>query len=186
MMSDVCKHCEEAPCVDACPTGSLIYNEYGDVYVQKDICNGCGYCIVACPFGVLTRSEEDGHVHKCTLCYDRQSVGMEPACAKTCPTESIQFGPLVELQETARKRLAELHERGQKDAYLYGAEPTTDYTRLHSVFLLKDHPNTYNLPEAPHRPVNGVRTRYVSGVGTMVGLAVLSAVIFASGGRNVR
>jgi formate dehydrogenase iron-sulfur subunit len=86
MLSDVCKHCEEAPCQQSCPTGSIIYNEFGDVYVQPDICNGCGYCISACPFGVLGRSAEDGHAHKCTLCYDRQKGGMTPACAKACPT----------------------------------------------------------------------------------------------------
>jgi formate dehydrogenase iron-sulfur subunit len=96
MMSDVCKHCAEAPCQLACPTGAIIHNEFADVYIQNDICNGCGYCVAACPFGVITRSEVDGHAHKCTLCYDRQRDGMTPACAKACPTESIMFGPIEE------------------------------------------------------------------------------------------
>ncbi len=101
MMSDVCKHCVAAPCQQACPTGAIIHNEFGNVYIQPDICNGCAYCVAACPFGVITRSTIDGHAHKCTLCYDRQRDGLVPACAKACPTASIQFGPIEELRERA-------------------------------------------------------------------------------------
>src|SRR5206468_3978731 len=145
MMSDVCKHCVEAPCEEACPTGSLIYNEFGNVYVQPDICNGCAYCVVACPFGVLDRDRQDGMAHKCTLCYDRQKDGMTPACAKSCPTESIQFGPIEMRREKAQQRVEELHARGEGDAYLYAAEPTAEYSALNSFFLLKDKPGVYNL-----------------------------------------
>src|SRR5205085_8617694 len=120
MMSDVCKHCAAAPCQQACPTGAILYNEFANVYVQTDICNGCGYCVAACPFGVVTRSHFDGHAHKCTLCYDRQKDGLVPACAKACPTASIQFGPVDELRERARKRVEDLHRRGAVGAYLYG------------------------------------------------------------------
>src|SRR5207302_10262737 len=102
MMSDVCKHCAQAPCQEACPTGSLIFNEFGNVYVQQDVCNGCAFCVAACPFGVLDRNPDDGRAHKCTLCYDRQKDGITPACAKACPTESIQFGPVSVLRERAR------------------------------------------------------------------------------------
>jgi Fe-S-cluster-containing dehydrogenase component len=105
MMSDVCKHWVSAPCQHACPTGAIIYNEFANVYIQRDICNGCSYCIAACPFGVITRSDFDGHSHKCTLCYDRQKDGLVPACAKACPTQSIQFGPIDELRERARNRV---------------------------------------------------------------------------------
>ncbi len=183
MMSDVCKHCEEAPCQEACPTGSIIYNEYGDVYVQPDVCNGCGYCIVACPFGVLGRSEEDGHVHKCTLCYDRQKGGLTPACAKACPTASIQFGPIEELRVKAQQRVEELHGRGQTEAYLYGAEATEEYSPLHAFFLLTDHPNTYNLPEAPKKTTAGMTKRYGFSLLTGLALTALSALFFARGGR---
>ena len=133
MMSDVCKHCVTAPCQQACPTGAIIHNEFGNVYIQPDICNGCAYCIAACPFGVITRSTIDGHAHKCTLCYDRQTDGLVPACAKACPTESIQFGPIDELRERARKRVEELHERGVTDAYLYGDVPGPNVLRAELV-----------------------------------------------------
>ena len=170
MMSDVCKHCESAPCQHSCPTGAIVYNTYGDVYVQNDICNGCGYCVSACPFGVIARSgthhapghedagtqmsfkDGDGHAHKCTLCYDRQTDDMTPACAKACPTASIQFGQVDELRERAKRRIEELHGRGHGEAFLYGADPIGDYGRLNAFFLLEDHPNQYNLPEAPRQP----------------------------------
>src|SRR5690348_165608 len=82
MASDVCKHCTDAACLNVCPTGALFRTEFGTVVVQEDICNGCGYCVPACPFGVLAKREDDGRVWKCTLCYDRLKDGMEPACAQ--------------------------------------------------------------------------------------------------------
>jgi formate dehydrogenase iron-sulfur subunit len=179
MMSDVCKHCVEAPCQESCPTGAIIYNEFGNVYVQPDICNGCGYCVVACPFGVLGRSEIDGHVHKCTLCYDRQKGDMEPACAKACPTDSIQFGPIEELRERARRRVEDLRSRGQESAYLYGDQPTQDYSALNAFFLLTDKPEVYNLPDAPKRPANGMKGRYLFSLATGFALTALAALFFA-------
>ncbi|WP_136525347.1 4Fe-4S dicluster domain-containing protein [Geomonas ferrireducens] len=158
LMSDVCKHCERAGCLEACPTGAIVRTEFGSVYVQPDVCNGCGYCVVCCPFGVINRREDDGRAWKCTLCYDRQKDGMEPACAKTCPTDSITFGPLEELKEKAKKRLEELHRRGVTEAYLYGMndedQPGTE--GLHAFFLLLDRPEAYNLPPAPSVPTKGV------------------------------
>ncbi len=152
MMSDVCKHCEAAPCEHACPTGAIVYNEFGNVYIQPDICNGCAYCVAACPFGVITRSQFDGHAHKCTLCYDRQADGLTPACAKACPTASIQFGPLPELRAKARKRVDELRKRGETRAHLYGDAPTSSYSALHSFTLLIDKPEVYGLPADPVNP----------------------------------
>ena len=153
MMSDVCKHCVAAPCQHACPTGAIIYNEFANVYIQRDICNGCSYCIASCPFGVITRSDFDGHSHKCTLCYDRQKDGLVPACAKACPTASIQFGPIDELRERARNRVEELHARGVTGAYLYGDEPTETYTRAPFVLPARRSSGRLRTPGIAFQPV---------------------------------
>jgi formate dehydrogenase iron-sulfur subunit len=149
MSSDVCKHCTEAACLDVCPTGALFRTEFGTVVVQDDVCNGCGYCIPACPFGVIARREEDGGAHKCTLCYDRLGSGLEPACAKACPTKSIQFGPLDELRERAQLRVQDLHEAGQDQAQLYLADPGDGIGGGGAFFLLLDQPEVYGLPPDP-------------------------------------
>jgi formate dehydrogenase iron-sulfur subunit len=157
MHSDVCKHCANAPCQEACPTGAIIRTEFDTVYVQQDICNGCGYCIVACPFGVIARDEHGDHrAHKCTLCYDRMKDGMVPACAQACPTDSIQYGEVKQLKAHARERLGILHERGVNEAQLYGVDDNILDGGLNSFFLLLDEPAVYNLPENPQRPANNV------------------------------
>ena len=182
MMSDVCKHCVTAPCQQACPTGALIHNEFDNVYIQPDVCNGCAYCIASCPFGVITRSTFDGHAHKCTLCFDRQRDGLVPACAKACPTQSIQFGPIDELRERARKRVEELHRRGVSGAYLYGDKPTETYSELNSFYLLVDRPSTYGLPDDPFNPWLHMLGDYGrSLVSGLVTLAVFLAAIWLVG-----
>ena len=155
-MSDVCKHCTNAGCLDACPTGALIRTEFETVFIQPDVCNGCGYCIPSCPFGVITRDRFDGRAAKCTLCYDRLEDGLEPACAKACPTDSIQFGPHEELVRTAKARVAELHERGIDAAYLYGAgDEDGDQLAggLGAFFLLTQPPERFGLPAHAESPV---------------------------------
>ena len=149
MSSDVCKHCTEAACLDVCPTGALMRTEFGTVVVQDDVCNGCGYCVPACPFGVIARRESDGGAHKCTLCYDRIGDGLTPACAKACPTQSIQFGPLDELRERAGRRVAELHEDGVAEARLYLEDPGDGIGGAGAFFLLLDDPEVYGLPPDP-------------------------------------
>jgi formate dehydrogenase iron-sulfur subunit len=149
MSSDVCKHCTEAGCLDVCPTGALMRTEFGTVVVQDDVCNGCGYCVAACPFGVIGRRESDGGAHKCTLCYDRIGDGLTPACAKACPTESIQFGPVDELRERARARLTELQGAGVPEARLYGEDPADGIGGAGAFFLLLDDPEVYGLPPDP-------------------------------------
>ena len=179
MMSDHCKHCLAAPCHQACPTGAIIQNEFQNVYIQADICNGCSCCIAACPFGVITRSEMGGHSHKCTLCYDRQRDGLEPACAKACPTQSIHFGPVDELREQARKRVEQLHERGVPQAYLYGDVPSETYSEMHSFYLLVDRPSVYGLPDAPFNPWLHMMGDYVRSVaGGLAAIAALLVVVF--------
>jgi len=149
MASDVCKHCTESACLDVCPTGALFRTEFGTVVVQDDVCNGCGYCVPACPFGVIARREQDSQAHKCTLCYDRLGAGLEPACAKACPTKSIQFGPLDELRERARLRVEELHAAGQDGARLYLEDPADGIGGGGAFFLLLDEPEVYGLPPDP-------------------------------------
>jgi formate dehydrogenase iron-sulfur subunit len=169
MSSDVCKHCTHAACLDVCPTGALFRTEYGTVVVQEDVCNGCGYCVPACPFGVIDRrhlprspadppaeilglqlgKREDGRAWKCTLCYDRLKGGHEPACAKACPTESIQFGPLDELRERAGKRLEKLEAENWNGARLYGNDPDDGVGGFGAFFLLLDEPEVYGLPPDP-------------------------------------
>ncbi|WP_262851806.1 4Fe-4S dicluster domain-containing protein [Mumia quercus] len=155
MSSDVCKHCTHAACLDVCPTGSLFRSEFGTVVVQDDICNGCGYCVAACPYGVIERrrapegDKNVGIAQKCTLCYDRLGAGMTPACAQACPTQSIQFGDVDELRERADARVAELHEAGIMDARLYGNDPDDGIGGAGAFFLLLDEPEVYGLPPDP-------------------------------------
>jgi formate dehydrogenase iron-sulfur subunit len=151
-MSDVCKHCTHAGCMDACPTGALIRSEFGTVVLQPDVCNGCGYCIPACPFGVIDRDHDDGRAAKCTLCYDRLEDGLEPACAKACPTDSIQFGFHDELVDVAERRVAALQARGVESAYLYGADDSLA-GGLGAFFLLTEPPERYGLPATAESPI---------------------------------
>jgi formate dehydrogenase iron-sulfur subunit len=185
MMSDVCKHCVAAPCQHACPTGAIIHNEFDNVYIQPDICNGCAYCIAACPFGVITRSTIDGHAHKCTLCFDRQRDGLVPACAKACPTASIQFGPIDELRQRAEQRVEELHARGVAGAYLYGDAPGPTYSALNSFYLLVDRPSVYGLPESPVNPWLAMKGDYLRAIlSGLVSIAALLAALILGGGAG--
>jgi formate dehydrogenase iron-sulfur subunit len=176
MSSDVCKHCTHAACLDVCPTGALFRTEFGTVVVQQDICNGCGYCVPACPYGVIDQRRDDGRVFKCTLCYDRIGDGMEPACAKACPTDSIQFGDLDELRERAQHRVEQLHATGVGDARLYGEDPEDGVGGTGAIFLLLDEPETYGLPPDPVVTTRDLRSmwRHV-GVAAAVMLGALSA-----------
>ncbi len=150
MESDVCKHCTHAACLDVCPTGALIRTEFGTVVVQQDICNGCGYCVPACPFGVIDKNHTTGHAGKCTMCYDRLTGGETPSCAKACPTQSIQFGDLEELRVRADERLAEVTAKGEfRDASLYLRDTENGIGGAGAFFLLLDKPEVYGLPPDP-------------------------------------
>jgi formate dehydrogenase iron-sulfur subunit len=149
--SDVCKHCEQAGCLEACPTGSIVRTEFGGVFIQPDVCNGCGYCVTACPFGVVERNQKDGRAFKCTFCYDRQKVGLKPACAKACPTESIKFGEIEDLRREANARVEELHRRGMHDAVVY--DPLDSSVEgTHAFFIVRGDVRAYNLPPKPEVP----------------------------------
>jgi formate dehydrogenase iron-sulfur subunit len=179
MSSDVCKHCSEAGCLDVCPTGALMRTEFGTVVVQDDICNGCGYCVPACPFGVIGRSEVDNGAHKCTLCYDRLDAGMEPACAKACPTKSIQFGPLDELREQAQARVGDLHAAGRPEARLYLEGTDNGIGGAGAFFLLLDEPEVYGLPPDPVVSTRALPTMWKHAGLAAAGLGAAALAAFA-------
>ena len=173
LMSDVCKHCVQAGCLEVCPTGAIIRTEFDTVVIQADVCNGCRYCIAACPFGVIDIHPLTRTAMKCTLCYDRLQIGMTPACAKACPTASIQFGKISDLQQRAQARVQQLQSQGVKDAYLYGVAGdghTDEIGGLNAFFLLMDKPETYGLPSKPKLPSRGLLP---SSLLSVVGAAIL-------------
>jgi formate dehydrogenase iron-sulfur subunit len=186
MASDVCKHCTHAGCLDVCPTGALFRTEFGSVVVQQDICNGCGYCVSGCPYGVIDRRPGDGRAQKCTLCYDRLHDGMEPACAQACPTDSIQFGKLDELRERADERLAQLHDLGVTEARLYGRDPDDGVGGDGAFFLLLDEPEVYGLPPDPVVPTRDAKAMWRKAATAAAAFAVAGIGAFVSsalGGR---
>jgi formate dehydrogenase iron-sulfur subunit len=173
--SDVCKHCEVAGCLEACPTGAITRMEFGAVYVQPDVCNGCSYCVVACPFGVVQKNVNDGRAFKCTFCSDRQQAGLIPACAKACPTESIKFGEINELRNLAQERLVELKARGVQDATVYDPQDTS-VGGIHAFFLVRGDPRTYNLPPKPEVPTIYLKDGWRA-AGVAAGMMVLGGLV---------
>jgi formate dehydrogenase iron-sulfur subunit len=184
MASDVCKHCTHAACLDVCPTGAIFRTEFGTVVVQEDICNGCGYCVPACPYGVLDKREEDGRIFKCTLCYDRLQDGQEPACAKACPTDSIQFGDLEELRERADARLEQMHAAGVAEARLYGRDPGDGVGGDGAFFLLLDEPEVYGLPPDPVVTTRDLPAMWRNVALAAAGVLAVGIVSALGGGRR--
>jgi formate dehydrogenase iron-sulfur subunit len=181
-LSDVCKHCEDAGCLEACPTGSIVRTETGTVFVQDDVCNGCGYCVVSCPFGVIDRRPEPlpnaGGAFKCTFCYDRQKSGLVPACAKVCPTESIVFGRLDDLRAQGAKRVQQLQEAGYSDAQLY--DPTETSVRgIHAFFLILGEPEAYGLPPKPQIPTIYLKSAWTAAFATAIVSIIATLLAFA-------
>jgi len=183
--SDVCKHCENAGCLEACPTGSMVRTEFGGVFIQPDICNGCGYCVTSCPFGVVERNPKDGRAFKCTFCYDRQKVGLQPACAKACPTESIKFGEIEDLREKAEQRVEELHHRGMKDVAIYDPQKSS-VGGTHAIFILRGDARAYNLPPAPEVPTGYLKKGWASSALAAALLLGGTLLAFLTDGRDVR
>lgn len=181
--SDVCKHCEVAGCLEACPTGAIVRMETGAVFVQPDVCNGCAYCVVSCPFGVVEKNKEDGRAFKCTFCSDRQSAGLKPACAQACPTESIKFGEINQLRAEARQRIETLKDRGVDDAVIYDPVDTS-VKGIHAFFLLRGDPRAYNLPSKPEVPTTYLKKAW--GSAAVAAGAMLGATLLAFLGDNHR
>jgi formate dehydrogenase iron-sulfur subunit len=183
MSSDVCKHCTDAACLDVCPTGALFRTEFGTVVVQQDVCNGCGYCVSACPYGVIEQRRDDGRAFKCTMCYDRLTDGQTPACAKACPTESIQFGDLDELRERAAARVEKLHDAGLSEARLYGHDPHDGVGGDGAFFLLLDEPEVYGLPPDPVVTTRDLPSMWKHAAMAALGLLAAGAASFLGGRR---
>ncbi len=102
----LCNHCDNAPCVDVCPTGSSFKREEdGIVLVDPDMCIGCKACMVTCPYNARYYDEEAKSVDKCTFCFPRIATGLEPACVSTCVGESRNFGDLNDPQSKVSKLL---------------------------------------------------------------------------------
>ena len=181
--SDVCKHCEHAGCLEACPTGALVRTEFGGVFIQPDVCNGCGYCVVTCPFGVVDRRPDDGRAFKCTFCYDRQKAGLQPACASACPTQSIVFGEIGDMQARAAARVAALHARGVDDAVLYDGRDTS-VGGTHALFIVRGRPEDYNLPAAPDVPTVHLREGWQSAFAAAALMVAGTAFAFLTTSRT--
>ena len=184
LMSDVCKHCVHAPCLEVCPTGAIVRTEFDTVVIQSDACNGCRDCIAACPFGVIEINPVSGTAQKCTLCYDRMQGGLEPACSKACPTQSIQFGTINELTGRAQKRVEQLHQMGEKRAYLYGADEKM-LGGLNSFYLLVDKPEVYGLPPDPKMPTRNLKSgTWFSALGAIL-VGLMGIINFRNRGASV-
>ena len=168
-MSDSCKHCNQAGCMEACPVTAITRTDMGNIVVNQSKCIGCRYCIAACPFGVISYSEVTKTVWKCTLCDDRIHSGLGTACAKACPTGSIEFGEVDDLRKKAKARLDALKGQGNAAANLYGADPSGDLDGLNVFYLLMDKPSVYRQPEKPVLP----QTRLAAASG----FAVLAAAV---------
>jgi len=168
-----CMHCSDAGCMKACPVpGAITRDGNGAVVINQDVCTGCKYCVFGCPFNVprFDRGNAEGagvdKAFKCTMCFDRQSMGMEPACTKTCPTGALFFTRSSKLP--AVKAMAK--EKGLT-VYDGGALNT------HVVVLLEDKPSVYGLPDKPAIPTSTYLWRSVM---KPLGVVVFLAGVFAA------
>ena len=179
--SDSCKHCNDAGCLNACPTNAIVRTDLGNVVVQQEVCIGCKYCIPACPFGVISFNERTGTVHKCTLCNDRIHNGLGTACAKACPTGSIRFGEVSELRARADRRLAQLRALGDTRANIYGYNEAGG---LNVFYLLADRPSVYGQPEEPVVPQRRLPISSAATVLAALGIGVVALVSFRERGAK--
>jgi formate dehydrogenase iron-sulfur subunit len=146
---DSCLHCEEPGCLLACPApGAVIQYENGIVDFNEENCIGCQYCVAGCPFDIPRFDSKTKKVYKCTMCVDRVSNGLEPACVKACPTGSIKFGTKEDMTVYGEEKVAKLKERGFDDALLYDPEGVGG---IHMMYVVPrgEMVEEYGLPSAP-------------------------------------
>ncbi len=137
--SERCLHCGDAACVRVCPSGALYRTAVDTVACNKDKCVGCHYCISACPFQ-KPRYDSEGKISKCHMCSDRTTNGLEPSCAKCCPTNAIRYGDRDTL----------IQEAVEEGLVPYGA---SDLGGTGVVYALSQPPSLYGLPEKPEIPL---------------------------------
>jgi formate dehydrogenase beta subunit len=174
MRKDQCMHCDDPGCLAACPApGAIVQYENGIVDVNPDQCIGCKYCETGCPFDVPRFSRTTGKMAKCTLCVDRVSVGLEPACVKACPTGCLHFGTKEDMLVMGHTRVEQLKKDGFAQAALY--DPAGVHgTSVVTILAHGDHPEWYGLPKDPHVPfLVKVWKKFLRPFG---GIAILGAV----------
>lgn len=180
-MSDSCKHCTDAGCLNVCPVKAIERTELGNVIIRQDKCIGTKTCNRGCPYGVAKYSEKSHTSRKCTLCNDRIHNGLGTACAKACPTGSIRFGEVDELKAIADARLAQLRGLGETRANIYGYHEAGG---LNVFYLLMDKPAVYGLPENPKVPQSARDLPPVSGMFDMLTLGVAAMISFRERGAR--
>jgi len=167
-----CMHCTDAACMQACPAGAIFRSDEGTVNIDEVKCIGCNYCVTACPFQVIGFDRLTNKARKCTFCLDRLENGLQPACAKVCPTGSITFGDRREMIARAVNRVDQLKAAGKTEARIYGLDEV-DGTAM--LYVLADSPEKYGLPADPQVPV---QTRIWNAIFKPLRVLVVVAVAF--------
>jgi formate dehydrogenase iron-sulfur subunit len=178
MRKDQCMHCADPGCLKACPApGAIVQYENGIVDVNPDACIGCGLCATGCPFDVPRFHAETGKMAKCTLCVDRVSVGIEPACVKACPTGCLSFGTKEDMLALGQQRVATLKANGNAEAGLYDP-PGVGGTSVVTVLAHADHPEWYGLPADPHVPASAwISRKLLRPIGLLAMAGSIGAVL---------
>jgi len=174
MRKDQCMHCADPGCLKACPApGAIVQYSNGIVDVNPEQCIGCGLCETGCPFDVPRFSQQTGKMAKCTLCVDRNQVGLEPACVKSCPTGCLHFGTKEDMLTLANERVKQLKADGYANAGVYDPQGVGG-TSVVTVLKHGDRPELYGLPRDPSVPAavrvskNWLRPLGLLGMGAVV------------------
>ena len=182
-------HCADPGCLVACPApNAVVQYANGIVDFNQDACIGCGYCIAGCPFNIPKLSKKTSRVYKCTLCGDRVSVGLEPACIKACPTGCLQFGSKAALLEVGGRRVAQLKANGFPNAGIYDP-PGVGGTGVVTVLAHADRPELYRLPKDPSVPAAvtlwKLPIHWLGGIGMVAGVVIATLHYLRYGPKHV-